>query len=184
MVRQVFDIAKVGVDPRILDAFLECVKECEQCGIKLGNISKIDINTRLKRTFGKCIYRINDTYVIQLNKIYLSALVDRVYLKDTILHELCHTVEGGMCHTGKWKQATKKLNETFGYNICRCASKEESSLLPPIKKRRTLRNSKYVFECKCCKHRKYFKKKCKFVRYYWLYKCQKCGARYEKNKGD
>lgn len=38
-------------------------------------------------------------------------------LRNTLIHELIHTVPGGMCHTGEWRKWAKYVSEKTGYNI-------------------------------------------------------------------
>ena len=38
-------------------------------------------------------------------------------LRNTLIHELIHTVPGGLCHTGEWKKWAKLVSEKTGYNI-------------------------------------------------------------------
>ena len=40
-------------------------------------------------------------------------------LKNTLIHELIHTVPDGLCHTGEWKKWAKYVSEKTGYNIKR-----------------------------------------------------------------
>ena len=40
-------------------------------------------------------------------------------LRNTLIHELIHTVPDGMCHTGEWKKWAKYVSEKTGYNIKR-----------------------------------------------------------------
>ena len=40
-------------------------------------------------------------------------------LRNTIIHELIHTVPDGMCHTGEWKKWAKYVSTKTGYNIKR-----------------------------------------------------------------
>lgn len=41
-------------------------------------------------------------------------------LRNTLIHELLHTVPDGMCHTGEWKKWAKYVSSRTGYNIQRC----------------------------------------------------------------
>lgn len=40
-------------------------------------------------------------------------------LRNTLIHELIHTVPGGLCHTGEWRKWAKYVSERTGYNIKR-----------------------------------------------------------------
>ena len=38
-------------------------------------------------------------------------------LRNTLIHELIHTVPGGLCHTGEWKKWAKYVSAKTEYNI-------------------------------------------------------------------
>ena len=40
-------------------------------------------------------------------------------LRNTLIHELIHTVPGGLTHTGEWKKWAKYVSEKTGYDIRR-----------------------------------------------------------------
>lgn len=40
-------------------------------------------------------------------------------LRNTLIHELIHTVPGGLCHTGEWKKWAEYVSEKTEYNIQR-----------------------------------------------------------------
>lgn len=40
-------------------------------------------------------------------------------LRNTLIHELIHTVPGGLCHTGEWRKWAKYVSEKTGYKIQR-----------------------------------------------------------------
>lgn len=45
-------------------------------------------------------------------------------LRNTLIHELIHTVPGGLCHTGEWKKWAEYVSEKTEYNIQRYAGDE------------------------------------------------------------
>ena len=45
-------------------------------------------------------------------------------LRNTLIHELIHTVPDGLCHTGEWKKWAKYVSEKTGYNIQRLSGDE------------------------------------------------------------
>ena len=40
-------------------------------------------------------------------------------LRNTLIHELIHTVPGGLCHTGEWRKWARFVTERTEYNIQR-----------------------------------------------------------------
>ena len=47
-------------------------------------------------------------------------------LRNTLIHELLHTVPGGLCHTGEWKKWAKWVNANTEYHISRCGTEDET----------------------------------------------------------
>lgn len=45
-------------------------------------------------------------------------------LRNTLIHELIHTVPGGLTHVGAWKKWAKYVSEKTGYDIRRCDGDE------------------------------------------------------------
>lgn len=45
-------------------------------------------------------------------------------LRNTLIHELLHTVPDGMRHTGEWKKWARYVSAKTGYNIQRCDGDE------------------------------------------------------------
>lgn len=128
----------------------ECKKECEEVGIYLGTIANIDVNYRAQKRWGHCRYEsCEDAYYIDISYKLVDDSTPVKTLKETILHELCHTVEDGMCHTGEWKRAIDLLNRRYGYNIKRTNSYADKGVdvekFPPKKK-----SINYVVECQKC----------------------------------
>ena len=65
---------------------------------------------------------------------------------NTMMHELIHSLEGCMCHTGKWKQIACKVNNTYPqYNIQRTQKSNEE-----YRKNVFDKLYKYEIECKKC----------------------------------
>jgi hypothetical protein len=47
-------------------------------------------------------------------------------LRNTLIHELIHTVPEGLCHTGEWKRWAKFVSDKTGYEIQRIGSGDDS----------------------------------------------------------
>lgn len=47
-------------------------------------------------------------------------------LRNTLIHELLHTVPDGLCHTGEWKKWAKYVSEKTGYVIQRVGGGDDS----------------------------------------------------------
>jgi predicted SprT family Zn-dependent metalloprotease len=57
-----------------------------------------------------------DSYQIRLS-VYLLDSDNEILVKNTILHELCHTCDGCMNHGTKWKTWIRLINTRLGYKI-------------------------------------------------------------------
>lgn len=80
--------------------------------------------------FGKCCskgskkkYSVYDFY-IEISRFTLGN-TERS-LRNTLIHELLHTVPGGQCHTGEWKKWAKYVSAKTGYHISRCGCEDET----------------------------------------------------------
>ena len=49
-------------------------------------------------------------------------------LRNTLIHELIHTVPGGLCHTGEWKKWAKFVSERTGYHIQRIGGGDDTEI--------------------------------------------------------
>ena len=139
----------------------ECKYDIESLGFKVGNIVKVSINTRAKRRWGQC-RKTPYGYEINISDRLLKDDVDDMATKNTVAHELLHTIEGGGGHTGAWKIAAERMNLRYGYNIKRCTSSEEKGV-ENIPSTYSKRSYKYIIKCGNCGLTFKYYKKCKVV---------------------
>ena len=152
----------------------ECINEVKAAGICIGERISFEINKRAKTRWGLCRKNRDGSYQIQIAGILLEDnRISEKSCKETIIHELLHTCEGCMKHTGRWKQYALKMNRLYGYDIKRVTTGVEkgvenyrSSQLP----------GKYMFVCKSCGAVIYRKRESRFTRNYRNYICTRCGA--------
>ncbi len=152
----------------------ECLQELADLDIEVGRIKAWSINTRARSRWGQCRQERDGTYSIQIAQCLLAD--DRISekaCKETIIHELLHTCEGCMKHSGRWKAYAQLMNRAYGYNIKRTTSGNEKGVENYKPQRMAV---KYVFTCGGCGATIYRKRDSKFTRYYRLYGCTKCGA--------
>lgn len=81
----------------------ECIAELDSIGIVCGKIRNIEINTRAKCRWGLCRTVKSGVFDIEISSRLLEDNVEDIVTKNTIIHELLHTVRGCHGHTGKWK---------------------------------------------------------------------------------
>ncbi|MBO4458866.1 MAG: hypothetical protein J5802_14265 [Butyrivibrio sp.] len=152
----------------------DCMREVEAAGICISDRITFEINRRARTRWGLCKKNRDGSFRIQIAEILLAdERISEKSCKETIIHELLHTCEGCMRHTGRWKQNALKMNSLYGYDIKRVTTGSEkgiedykSSELPV----------KYVFKCKSCGAVIYRKRESRFTRNYRHYICTRCGC--------
>ena len=157
----------------------ECVAEVEAAGIKPGKIVEVKA-TNMKKTYGSTVR--NDstnstskypTYTIRIARDLLKDETPTKEVKATIIHEICHTVEGCFNHGSIWNSKVEIMNKKYGYKIKRKSSLTERGL-------ENIFNYKYEYVCRGCGQKVGFNRMCDFVRYTENYKCGKCGNKFER----
>lgn len=145
----------------------ECITDLRKIGIEPGKISQWHIDTKTTRRWGVCKSRKGSgVFEIGISKVLLEDDVDDQQTKNTIMHELLHTVDGCSGHTGKWKVLAQKVNYYLpGYDVKRLSSEEEKGI---EKKHR------YMLECTVCGAKIYRDKMSNAIKFPEKYKCAKC----------
>ena len=72
------------------------------CGIEIGNITKIELNYRAKNRFGQCKRKSNGTYELNFNYRIFDDNANEHAIITCMIHEILHTCKGGMTHKGEW----------------------------------------------------------------------------------
>ena len=111
-------------DARINGMLLECIDLLNGLGVPIS--SSICPEVMLigsRRIYGRCCpkgskkkYSEYDFY-IEISGHTLKNTEKS--LRNTLIHELIHTVPGGLCHTGEWKKWARFVTERTEYNIQR-----------------------------------------------------------------
>ncbi len=125
----------------------ECCHILDQLNIPYGKVRKWEINIRAKSRWGLCKQVGKGIFEISISARLLENPAAEQALKDTIVHELLHTVPGCFDHGTKWKRYAELVNRTYPqYTIKRTASPEEKGLQMEPPKRTT----RYVLQCTKC----------------------------------
>ncbi len=165
----------------------ECKTECDTLGIQYGNITQINVNTRFKKTWGQTkvinIHKSKNNkthydFAIDISSRLLEDNVGDMATKNTVMHEILHTVDGCLNHGAKWKAVADKVNKAYGYNIKRCTSSSEKGLEPIKIKRNYSKN--YVMVCKRCGAEVIKHRMSNFVRYPQFYRHVNCNGTFER----
>jgi len=107
----------------------ECRRDLMSAQIHTGNIRNWIVNTRARARWGLCSKVASGLFDIEISAILLQDCVDDQTVKNTIAHELLHTIPGCFKHTGKWKQYAIVVNRKLPqYNIKSRSSYKEKGL--------------------------------------------------------
>lgn len=111
-------------DARINRMLAECIELMKELGVPISNsICPEVILVGTHSYYGRCsskdsLKRYTEfDYYIEISGHTLQNTEKS--LRNTLIHELIHTVPDGMCHTGEWKKWAKYVSENTGYNIQR-----------------------------------------------------------------
>lgn len=150
-----------------------CLYELDTIGIKYGNVTKWEINTRAKKRWGQCrILPNGKSFEISISKRLIDDNVPDKSAKSTIIHELLHTCEGCHNHSSKWKKLASYVNSRLGYDIKRCASSAEYGIYDEP----ASHNVKYLVKCIKCGKTYERERKSKIIKNPKRYRCGLCGS--------
>ena len=145
----------------------ECEADLKSIGIKQGVVKEWVINTRATSWSGRCKRLEDGTFQISIVEELLSDEVSDQRLKNTIMHELLHTVEGSMKHTGRWYLNAQSVNKRLPqYKIQRLSDPPESRKDSP--------KFKYAVKCKVCGRVYYRTKMSNLIKTPERYRCGVC----------
>ena len=111
-------------DARINRMLAECAALMRELGVPIsGSICPEVVLTGSRFYYGRCspkgsLKRYNQyDYYIEISGHTLGN--SEKSLRNTLIHELIHTVPGGLCHTGEWKKWANYVSEKTDFNIIR-----------------------------------------------------------------
>ena len=111
-------------DARINRMLAECIELMKELGVPISDsICPEVILVGTHSYYGRCnskgsLKRCTEfDYYIEISGHTLQNTEKS--LRNTLIHELIHTVPDGICHTGEWKKWAKYVSEKTGYNIQR-----------------------------------------------------------------
>lgn len=153
-----------------------CEEDLRSVGIRPGAVVCWRVNTRAKSRWGQCRELSPGRFEISIAARLLQDDVSEQAAKDTVLHELLHTVRGCGGHTGKWAELAAAVNRLLPqYTIKRTASLEEKGL-PAAPRPRT---DRYMVRCVRCGREFCREKQSKLIQHPEFYRCG-CGGKIER----
>ena len=155
----------------------EVLEDFDALDIKYGKIVEITPNSRAKSRWGQCRKK-HQGYCININVALLADNIGDQGAKETIAHEVCHTIKGCMNHGATWKHYAQLLS-VFGYNIKRTNSAADKGL--NTEQYLANKNYKYEIRCEKCCTASFYQKRGKAItaimtQKYHGYRCGKCGS--------
>jgi len=117
------------------------------CGITVGNVESVNVNTRAKRRWGCSKYK-NGNFTIEISDRLLADEVPYNSALTTMVHELLHCDVDKRSHTGEWKRCAEIVNQRYPYlNIKRTTSPEEKGI---DEEPTRVRHEDFKYFIKCC----------------------------------
>ena len=147
----------------------ECLADLRKHGIEPGKISRVYVDGRATRRWGVCkTKKGSGIFEIGISKFLLGDDVDEQQVKNTIIHDLLHTVDGCQDHTGRWKVLAEYVNRCLPeYCVKRTSSEDEKGIE---------RNHKYLIVCTKCGSEIHRDRMSNAVKFPQKYKCARCGG--------
>ena len=123
----------------------ECKRKLRAINIPFDEEMTVVAQHVSNKTWGIC----NKTKkIIKVEPLLLDERIANFAIENVLMHELLHSCEGCMCHTGIWKVYARKVNSAYRYNI-----KTKNSYIQYMTKElqhEYIYRSKYVFQCLGC----------------------------------
>lgn len=113
------------------DLVLMYRKQMKENKIPVGVIGEVKMARKNARYFAITEIMNSGKYKITFSGVAL--LAGKKSLKNTILHELCHTCKGAMNHGEKFKKYGKIVYDVFGENIETHSTQEENNAVENYK---------------------------------------------------
>lgn len=151
----------------------DCQMELAYLHIPWGKVRNWTVNTRAKARWGLCTKVSRGVFDIQIAASLLDDTVADQAAKDTIVHELLHTVPGCFKHTGKWKQYAELINRLMPRYCIKSRSSYADKGVEDIRSTPTYR---YILKCEQCGREVRRQKKSAVIEHPENYRC-KCGGK-------
>lgn len=155
------------------------MRELDLIDIPYNEPEKWKVSGSMVRSYGNCktirlltgeTVRVKE---IAINKKLLDEDIPDIILKNTIVHELIHTIDYCGNHKAEFKKYAKIISNNLGYKIDTYVSREESEI---VSRKYADREKKYVVFCPNCGWEHGYKIKAAAWKRPQDYYCGKCGG--------
>ena len=106
----------------------QCKRMLDVMELDYGDVAPIKVNTRAQARWGRATRHPDGTYTIEVSSRLSDDKVPIEAAYNTVMHELLHTGQNCMKHTGEWKRRAELVNAKYSMNVKRCTSAEEKNL--------------------------------------------------------
>lgn len=168
---------------KLVECGIECMEMLDNLNIPYSRDIHMSVNYRADRRWGRC-ERTADGFNITISDKLLDERNSINGLKETILHELLHTISGCMNHGEKWKRYAKMVNNAYGHDVKRCNTAEEKGvcdeMIAEMQAKRAMKLASkptYIVACTKCGHKYIRHKMSKLVSNPDLYLCGTCDGK-------
>ena len=112
-------------DERINKMFAECIELMKELGVPISESICPEVKLSGTRcALERCCRKEGFEYEFYIDISGHTLGNTEKSLRNTLIHELLHTVPGGYNHKVEWKKWAKYVSEKTGYNIQRCSGDE------------------------------------------------------------
>ena len=163
----------------------EVCRDLDSIGVRYRTVRRWSVNTRAKKRWGDCRALGGGEFAISISARLLADGADDQALRDTVAHELLHTVEGCVGHRGLWRElADKVTRELPGYSISRVTSAADKGFHDEQATAVSAPKYRYALVCERCGQVIRRQKASKVIRAPQRYRCAKCGGRLKRTTVD
>lgn len=163
---------------RDLEAVLrECERKLEAIHIPFNKNVAVKVGKLRRGSWGA--YRKSENIII-LDSVFADDRMQIFATENVMLHELLHTCNDCMSHSGLWKRYAQIVNRTYQYKIKRCSDYKpymNEELLGEFMQR-----FKYVARCEGCGTYVTQVRISDFIRNMDQYRCSACKGKFKRIK--
>ena len=167
------EYTQIQVEDIFDDVYREFVDYEDEFGFDKYAVSHILswLNANNRKTLGRCNYR-NGKYFIYLNPNILKFSEDgEKIIRETLAHELCHTLPGCMNHGKEFHAKARLIKDKLGYYIDTKADVDSSNYF-----RKYLPQANYMVKCDNCGNELQIARMSQPIKNPSDYNCTKCGG--------
>ena len=156
--------------------FDECCQTLDLLRIPYAKNCRLLTDARLKRSWGNCRMHPDGTFTIKISPVLLEDSVPPDSLKDTLYHELLHTVPGAMSHGSTWLSLAQRVNQATGLRIKRSTPASEKGVNQDYVHDLSV---KFLCVCENCGAQIVRYRQCDLMRRTNRYRCAACGGKFK-----